>query len=53
MRGKRIVVVGMGNSAMDIASELSTPWMAEKLYIVRPAANLECSRSTAVARPTR
>ncbi|CAB4694051.1 MAG: SidA/IucD/PvdA family monooxygenase [Actinobacteria bacterium] len=33
MRGKRIVVVGMGNSAMDIASELSTPWMAEKLYV--------------------
>lgn len=33
MRGKRIVVVGMGNSAMDIASELSAPWMAERLYV--------------------
>ncbi len=33
MRGKRVVVVGMGNSAMDIASELSAPWMAEKLYV--------------------
>jgi cation diffusion facilitator CzcD-associated flavoprotein CzcO len=33
MRGKRVVVVGMGNSAMDIASELSSRWMAEKLYV--------------------
>jgi hypothetical protein len=33
MRGKRVVVVGMGNSAMDIASELSSAWMAEKLYV--------------------
>jgi hypothetical protein len=33
MRGKRVVVVGMGNSAMDIASELSAPWMAQKLYV--------------------
>ena len=33
IRGKRVVVVGMGNSAMDIASELSSPWMAEKLYV--------------------
>ena len=33
MRGKRVVVVGMGNSAMDIASELSFPWMADKLYV--------------------
>lgn len=33
MRGKTVVVVGMGNSAMDIASELSAPWMAEKLYV--------------------
>lgn len=33
MRGKRVVVVGMGNSAMDIASELSAPWMAERLYV--------------------
>ncbi len=33
MRGKRVVVVGMGNSAMDIASELSPRWMAERLYV--------------------
>jgi glycine/D-amino acid oxidase-like deaminating enzyme len=33
MRGKRVIVVGMGNSAMDIASELSSPWMAKKLYV--------------------
>lgn len=33
MRGQRVIVVGMGNSAMDIASELSAPWMAEKLYV--------------------
>lgn len=33
MRGKRIIVVGMGNSAMDIASELSSRWMAEKLWV--------------------
>ncbi|HET6167547.1 MAG TPA: NAD(P)-binding domain-containing protein [Marmoricola sp.] len=33
IRGKRVVVVGMGNSAMDIASELSSPWMAQKLYV--------------------
>ena len=33
MRGKRVIVVGMGNSAMDIASELSAPWMASTLYV--------------------
>jgi hypothetical protein len=33
MRGRRVIVVGMGNSAMDIASELSAPWMAERLYV--------------------
>ena len=33
MRGKTVVVVGMGNSAMDIASELSSRWMAAKLYV--------------------
>jgi hypothetical protein len=33
MRHQRIIVVGMGNSAMDIASELSAPWMAERLYV--------------------
>jgi cation diffusion facilitator CzcD-associated flavoprotein CzcO len=33
MRGKRIVVVGAGNSAMDIASELAQRPIAEKLYI--------------------
>ncbi|WP_422005973.1 flavin-containing monooxygenase [Pyruvatibacter mobilis] len=33
MRGKRIVVVGMGNSAMDIASELAQRPIAEKLFV--------------------
>jgi len=33
MRGKRVIVVGMGNSAMDIASELSSPWMASRLHV--------------------
>jgi thioredoxin reductase len=33
IRGKRVIVVGMGNSAMDIASELSSPWMASKLHV--------------------
>jgi hypothetical protein len=33
IRGRRVIVVGMGNSAMDIASELSSRWMAEKLYV--------------------
>jgi cation diffusion facilitator CzcD-associated flavoprotein CzcO len=33
MRGKRIVVVGGGNSAMDIASELSQRPIAAKLFI--------------------
>lgn len=33
LRGKRIVVVGMGNSAMDIASELSQRPIAAKLFV--------------------
>ncbi|RMI34903.1 flavin-containing monooxygenase [Nocardia stercoris] len=33
MRGKRIVVVGMGNSGLDIASELSQRFIAEKLFV--------------------
>jgi dimethylaniline monooxygenase (N-oxide forming) len=33
MHGKRVVVVGMGNSAMDIACELCRPGIAEKLYL--------------------
>jgi dimethylaniline monooxygenase (N-oxide forming) len=32
-RGKRILVVGMGNSAMDIACELSRPGLADKVYL--------------------
>lgn len=31
--GKRVLVVGMGNSAMDIACELSRPGIAEALYL--------------------
>jgi Flavin-binding monooxygenase-like len=31
--GKRVLVVGMGNSAMDVASELSQRPMAEKLFV--------------------
>ncbi|WP_227983872.1 flavin-containing monooxygenase [Nocardia spumae] len=33
MRGKRVVVVGMGNSGLDIASELSQRFLAEKLFV--------------------
>ena len=33
MRGKRVLVVGMGNSAMDIASELSQKPIASKLFV--------------------
>ncbi|RDI53246.1 flavin-containing monooxygenase [Nocardia mexicana] len=33
MRGKRIVVVGMGNSGLDLASELSQRYLAEKLFV--------------------
>ncbi|WP_043651142.1 flavin-containing monooxygenase [Nocardia thailandica] len=33
MRGKRIVVVGMGNSGLDIASELSQRFLAGKLFV--------------------
>ncbi|WP_213270908.1 NAD(P)-binding domain-containing protein [Hyphomonas sp.] len=32
-RGKRVMIVGAGNSAMDISSELSQRPIAEKLYI--------------------
>ncbi len=31
--GKRVLVVGMGNSAMDIASELSSRPIADKLFV--------------------
>ena len=33
MRGKRVLVVGMGNSAMDIASELAQRPIAKKLFV--------------------
>ncbi|NEW42212.1 NAD(P)-binding domain-containing protein [Nocardia cyriacigeorgica] len=33
MRGKRVVVVGMGNSGLDIASELSQRYLAAKLHV--------------------
>jgi hypothetical protein len=32
-RGKKVLVVGMGNSAMDIACELGRPGLAEKVYL--------------------
>jgi cation diffusion facilitator CzcD-associated flavoprotein CzcO len=32
-RGKRVLVVGMGNSAMDIACELSRPGLADKVLL--------------------
>ncbi|MCR9141002.1 MAG: NAD(P)-binding domain-containing protein [bacterium] len=33
LHGKRVVVVGMGNSAMDIASEICRPGVAEEVYL--------------------
>ncbi|HET7543332.1 MAG TPA: NAD(P)-binding domain-containing protein [Polyangiaceae bacterium] len=33
LRGKRVLVVGMGNSAMDIASELGHPGAAEQVWL--------------------
>jgi dimethylaniline monooxygenase (N-oxide forming) len=33
LHGKRVVVVGMGNSAMDIACELCRPGVAARLYL--------------------
>ena len=32
-RGKNVLVVGMGNSAMDIACELARPGVAQKLFL--------------------
>jgi cation diffusion facilitator CzcD-associated flavoprotein CzcO len=33
MRGLNVLVVGMGNSALDIASELSQRFLAKKLFV--------------------
>jgi cation diffusion facilitator CzcD-associated flavoprotein CzcO len=33
LRGKHVVIVGMGNSAMDIACEVCRPGIAERLYL--------------------
>ncbi len=33
MRGKTVIVVGMGNSGLDIASELAQRWLTRKLYV--------------------
>ena len=33
MAGKRVIVVGLGNSAIDIAEELSRPGIAEQVYL--------------------
>ena len=55
--GKRVLVVGMGNSAMDIASELSQRPMADKLFVSTAAASgfsrniIRASRSTRTRHP--
>lgn len=33
MRGRTVIVVGMGNSGLDLASELSARWLTKKLYV--------------------
>lgn len=33
LRGKRVLVVGMGNSAMDLACELGHPGVAERVFL--------------------
>jgi cation diffusion facilitator CzcD-associated flavoprotein CzcO len=33
LRGKRVIVVGMGNSAMDIACELGHPGVSEQVFL--------------------
>jgi thioredoxin reductase len=33
LRGKRVLIVGMGNSAMDIACELGHPGVAERVFL--------------------
>lgn len=33
MREKTVIVVGMGNSGLDLASELSPRWLTKKLYV--------------------
>ena len=33
MRGRTVIVVGMGNSGLDLASELSARWLTRKLYV--------------------
>lgn len=50
MRGKNVVVVGMGNSGLDIASELSQRFLAKKLTVSARRGVWSC-RSTWAARP--
>jgi len=40
MRGKNVVVVGMGNSAMDVPRSLSQKPIAKTLWVAAPAGRL-------------
>ena len=44
LRGKNVVVVGMGNSAMDVASELSQRHLAKKLWVAARRGGGSCPR---------
>lgn len=52
MRGKKVVVVGMGNSGLDIASELGQRYLADKLIVSARAACGCCRNTWAACRET-